>query len=162
MLFLFRAPNLVGRKGKWFLIKYCVNYTTQDRPTVQKNQAPYQNYATRQLYNKTKIACKFGDRKISAELLLLRNSMVEPQETKAKEREKRSILLEKHAERIGGQCHIVITHALATSRLHYYNTLYVGAGLPLKTAQKLQLVQNLAECMRMGASRLHHISTGFG
>lgn len=38
----------------------------------------------------------------------------------------------------------MLIHALVTSRLDYYNVIYVG--IPLKTMWKLQLVQNTAAC----------------
>lgn len=49
-----------------------------------------------------------------------------------------------------------VSPALVTSRLNYCNVLYVG--LPLDMAQKLQLVQNAAECIWTGANRFQHIT----
>lgn len=47
----------------------------------------------------------------------------------------------------------VVTHALVTSRLEYFNPLCVG--LPLKTTWKLQQVQNAVACMLSGKPRFH-------
>lgn len=49
-----------------------------------------------------------------------------------------------------------VSPALVTSRLNFCNVLYVG--LPLDMAQKLQLVQNAAECIWTGANRFQHIT----
>ena len=46
---------------------------------------------------------------------------------------------------------IKVVQALVISRLDYCNALYVG--LPLRTARKLQLVQNAAARVAMGAGR---------
>ena len=49
-----------------------------------------------------------------------------------------------------------VTHALVTSRLDYYNTLYVG--LPLKSVRKLHLVQRAAARLLTGAGYGEHIT----
>lgn len=49
-----------------------------------------------------------------------------------------------------------VMHVLVTSRFGYGNVHYVG--LPLETAWELQPVQNMAEQMLVGASRLDHFS----
>ncbi|KAF7251301.1 hypothetical protein EYD10_03390, partial [Varanus komodoensis] len=49
-----------------------------------------------------------------------------------------------------------VIHALVTSCLDYCNVLYVG--LPLKTVQILQLVQNKAARLLMGTDRYSHIT----
>ena len=49
-----------------------------------------------------------------------------------------------------------VTQALMTSRLDYCNALYMG--LPLRCTRKLQLVQNAAARVIMGATRCSHIT----
>ncbi|KAF7240862.1 Receptor-type tyrosine-protein phosphatase T [Varanus komodoensis] len=53
-------------------------------------------------------------------------------------------------------CLATVTHALVTSRLEFCNALYVG--LPLKTVQILQLVQNRAARLLMGTGRYVHMT----
>ena len=48
-----------------------------------------------------------------------------------------------------------VVYALVTSKLGYCNALYMG--LPLKTVQKLQLVQNAAARLITGTRRFEHI-----
>ncbi|XP_061490034.1 tRNA-splicing endonuclease subunit Sen15 isoform X1 [Rhineura floridana] len=50
----------------------------------------------------------------------------------------------------------LVVHALVTSRLDYCNALYVG--LPLKTTQKLQLVQNAAAHLLTNSRHRDHIT----
>ncbi|XP_058023921.1 uncharacterized protein LOC131190598, partial [Ahaetulla prasina] len=49
-----------------------------------------------------------------------------------------------------------VTHALVTSRLDYCNALYMG--LPLKCTRRLQLVQNAAARVIVGATRCSHVT----
>ncbi|XP_058037869.1 uncharacterized protein LOC131197613 [Ahaetulla prasina] len=49
-----------------------------------------------------------------------------------------------------------VTHALVTSRLDYCNALYMG--LPLRCTRRLQLVQNAAARVVMGAARGSHVT----
>lgn len=49
-----------------------------------------------------------------------------------------------------------IFHALVTSQVDYYNVVYME--LPWETTWKLQMVQNAAASMLMGASRFYHIT----
>ncbi|KAF7243737.1 hypothetical protein EYD10_10062 [Varanus komodoensis] len=53
-------------------------------------------------------------------------------------------------------CLATVTHALVTSCLDFSNALYVG--LPLKTVRILQLVQNRAARLLMGAGRYVHMT----
>ncbi|KAF7251321.1 MAP3K7 C-terminal-like protein [Varanus komodoensis] len=53
-------------------------------------------------------------------------------------------------------CLATVTHALVTSRLGFCNTLYMG--LPLKTVQILQLVQNRAARLLTGTGHCSHIT----
>uniref|UniRef100_A0A8D2L4R7 Reverse transcriptase domain-containing protein n=1 Tax=Varanus komodoensis TaxID=61221 RepID=A0A8D2L4R7_VARKO len=53
-------------------------------------------------------------------------------------------------------CLATVTHALGTSRLDFCNALYVG--LPLKTVQILQLVQNRAARLLTGTGHCSHIT----
>ncbi|KAF7246492.1 PDZ domain-containing RING finger protein 4, partial [Varanus komodoensis] len=53
-------------------------------------------------------------------------------------------------------CLATVTHALVTSRLDFCNALYVG--LPLKTVQILQLVQNRAARLLTGTGRYVHMT----
>ncbi|KAF7246633.1 RNA helicase Mov10l1, partial [Varanus komodoensis] len=53
-------------------------------------------------------------------------------------------------------CLATVTHALVTSRLDFCNALYVG--LPLKTVQILQLVQNTAARLLMGTGHYVHMT----
>ncbi|KAK9409653.1 hypothetical protein NXF25_000828 [Crotalus adamanteus] len=51
---------------------------------------------------------------------------------------------------------LTVTHALVTSRLDYCNALYMG--LPLKSIRRLQLVQNAAARVIVGAPRYTHVT----
>ncbi|KAF7238201.1 putative RNA-directed DNA polymerase from transposon BS [Varanus komodoensis] len=53
-------------------------------------------------------------------------------------------------------CLVTVTHALVTSHLDFCNVLYVG--LPLKTVQTLQLVQNRAARLLTGTGRYAHMT----
>ncbi|KAF7238948.1 N-terminal EF-hand calcium-binding protein 3 [Varanus komodoensis] len=53
-------------------------------------------------------------------------------------------------------CLAKVTHALVTSRLDFCNALYMG--LPLKTVQTLQLVQNRAARLLTGTGRYAHMT----
>ncbi|KAF7236082.1 hypothetical protein EYD10_17124 [Varanus komodoensis] len=53
-------------------------------------------------------------------------------------------------------CLATVTHALVTSCLYFCNALYVG--LPLKTVQILQLVQNRAARLLTGTGRYVHVT----
>ncbi|KAF7238180.1 Complement C1q-like protein 3 [Varanus komodoensis] len=53
-------------------------------------------------------------------------------------------------------CLVTVTHALVTSQLDFCNLLYVG--LPLKTVQILQLVQNRAARLLTGTGHCVHIT----
>lgn len=48
-----------------------------------------------------------------------------------------------------------VIHDLVTSHLDDYNVLYVG--LPLKSIEKLQLVQNVAACTILGSQFVHAV-----
>lgn len=50
----------------------------------------------------------------------------------------------------------LVIHALVTSSLDYRNMVYLG--LPLKTAQKCQMVQNSTAHMLIGVRRTDHIT----
>lgn len=53
----------------------------------------------------------------------------------------------------------IITNSLVTSRLDYYNALFLCVGLPLESVLNLP-VQNSVAWMLMGASKFLHITPG--